>query len=202
MSLMPLAAWGWTLVIPTPLTVTQTALAISLLVASGTDFQHRKIYNWITYPAVLWAVFAAGSTTFVVRWLGIENADDFTRLAAVSLDRAVAGMLVCGSITLVAYLFSRGGAGDVKLSLAIGATLGVWDGAWAIALAYLFAAGTTVLVSFFQGRGRQLLSGLFRLFGSRWTPLISPPSATQREQLRKPIPLAGFFAWAYLVALI
>lgn len=93
-------------------------LFATLGVAAVTDILHRKVYNWLTYPAVIVGLglgFAAGG------------------LGSVTLQPAATGGLLdhlagfaCGfGVFAVAYFGKGVGAGDVKLMGAIGAIGGL-----------------------------------------------------------------------------
>lgn len=92
-------AWAqWLLLAP---------LAAVLATAAITDWRHRKIYNWLTYPAFAGALILH---TVVFGWSG---------LAAGFLTALV--VLIIG---LVILPFGWLGGGDIKLLVVIGAALG------------------------------------------------------------------------------
>ena len=82
-------------------------LALALLTAAITDWRKRKIYNWLTYPAVLVGL-ALHTITF-----GLHG-------FAAGVVTAVIVII----IGLIILPFGWFGGGDIKLLAAIGATLG------------------------------------------------------------------------------
>lgn len=112
-------------------------LGCALLVAAVTDFRERKVYNWLTYPMVvvglLLHTIAFGLSGFLIGFL--------TALA----------VLVVGLLILPFRWF---GGGDIKLLIAIGATLGP------TALFEIFFYA--LLVGCGMGFGLALFGGYFR----------------------------------------
>lgn len=82
-------------------------LGVVLLVAAITDWRDRKIYNWLTYPAVLVALVL---NPIAFGWTGI----------LVGLSTAVVVLLIGLFFLAMGWL----GGGDVKLLAVIGAALG------------------------------------------------------------------------------
>jgi prepilin peptidase CpaA len=91
-------------------------------VALVTDLQNRKIYNWLTFPAML-----AGLVLNTVLG-GLQG-----------LESSAIGLLVGSAVFLVGFFMGAMGAGDVKLMAAVGAFIGPVDAA--IALLFTFIAG-------------------------------------------------------------
>lgn len=166
-------------------------LMLGLLIAAVTDIRYRKIYNWTTYPLIVWSILLAAAVT-MLGLCGYEAA----WVGGVDLTGAMAGMLCCGAITLVAYFGSGGGAGDVKLALVVGGMLGVEQGLHTVAFAYILAAGGALLLSIADASALRLLSGLARKLGSKLSPLVPPPSTKQERLLQRKTPLAGYFVLA------
>jgi prepilin peptidase CpaA len=82
-------------------------LILLLIVAAVIDARERRIPNWLTFGLLL-----AGLVRAIVWGHG------------GSLEHALLGMLVGGSIPLALFAISALGAGDVKLLAAVGAWIG------------------------------------------------------------------------------
>jgi len=82
---------------------------LALGVATGIDLRERRLPNRITYPGVAIAVAIAATGGWSV------------------LGDALAGLLLAGGLTSLAFWFGQGslGLGDVKLSAFVGAFLGI-----------------------------------------------------------------------------
>ena len=128
-----------------------SSIAIVLIgaIASGTDVWRGRIYNWLTFPAMLSGlVFSFWQSGF--RGLGLS-------LVAVAL-----GFLLYGWM----FFFKAMGAGDVKLLMAFGAWGGIrFTGEVALlgvlvggAMALVFLAFQGQIVEFFHKMHRFLLS--------------------------------------------
>ena len=103
-----------------------TALLFGLLaVATLTDVRWRKIYNTTTYPGILLALFANGAAT----WMGVDavtgSEQQFAWYGLVGLWDSLLGLLACGGVMIVCYVFFAGGigGGDIKLIAMIGALM-------------------------------------------------------------------------------
>jgi prepilin peptidase CpaA len=97
-------------------------LAVTLVVAAVTDIRTGKIYNWITYPAVLTGLAGHAITG------GLWGGKDHLGLAG-SLGGLVAGF---GPL-LLAWMAGGIGGGDAKIMGAVGALVG-----WKFAVTSLF----------------------------------------------------------------
>ena len=126
-----------------------------------------------------------------------------TYLGAVGLPQSLSGAALCFFLMLICYQLARGGAGDVKLATAIGALLGVRDGLLALAFSYVFAGVVIITWSIWAQGPFVLASSLLRRIGAFFLPaLVFPPSEDQQALLRKPVPLAAFFAVGTLAVLL
>lgn len=110
-------------------------LAVALVVCTFTDLRSRRIPNAVTGPiaAVGLVVNTLATCSGMVQ-------------GAVGLPSALMGMLACFSVMLVIHLLADHGAGDVKLSAAIGACVGVEVGLLCIVYAYIVAGLVAVAV--------------------------------------------------------
>lgn len=190
-----------------------TAMALVLLatvvVAAVTDIRRRKIYNWLTYPAVVWAIGLNAAATC------LSPGDELPAFAfaeamhvgpawlgTVGLWQSLSGAATCFGILIVAFTLAGGGAGDVKMATVCGACLGMREGVLALAFCYL-AAGAASLAWAVWKRGPLLILGAFaRKIGWLLLPgRFPPPDMEQTLLLEKPIPLGPFFALGSLLAL-
>tara|TARA_R110002049_G_scaffold4601_4_gene31968 strand:- start:244883 stop:245449 length:567 start_codon:yes stop_codon:yes gene_type:complete len=157
--------------------------AVVLGIASVTDIRNHKVHNWLTYPAVLMG--------FALAWLPIGS---------LTLTQSLTGCLGCGALMLLPYVLSGGGAGDVKLAMAVGSLVGFQATLQGFCVGYFVAAAfillryaTAWLASIWQTRRFQN-----RWFQNRSTTHES--SRISRFDASAPIPLSGFFACGMLNA--
>ena len=169
-------------------TVNGLVLLILLGACTATDLHSRRIYNWATYSAIYWAIG--------LNIVGLTYGDAMTsRLGVQGLASCLQGAVGCFVLMLFAYSLARGGAGDVKLATALGALIGFEQGVWAIGVSYIFAGASVLLWSVWRQGPFTLAVAMVRLLGSMLLPTrISRPDEREKDLLRTPIPLAGFFA--------
>lgn len=164
-----------------------------LAVCTVTDLRWRKIPNWATYSAVLWAVGinAAGLVT------------DSSALGALGLAHCIVGTMACFVLMLFVYEFSGGGAGDVKLAAALGSLLGVEHGIAALIYSYI-VAGALVLAYAVWKLGPIFLAKTFgRKIGAFFLPQwVEAPEGEGARLLQQPIPLSLYFALGTLPILL
>jgi prepilin peptidase CpaA len=115
-----------------------TVLMLGFAVTAAiTDAFRHKIYNWTTYTGIVTAVVTAALATLLSGW---------DRSAAVigslPLGQSLLGLLACGAIMLVCYVFFRIGGGDVKLLAMLGAFMGPENGI--LVLLWTFVLGGAV----------------------------------------------------------
>jgi leader peptidase (prepilin peptidase)/N-methyltransferase len=80
------------------------SLAVVLVVATARDLKSRKIPNWLTAPAALWALVLGA----ILHPSGLG-------------DQAIAGLAAGGFLFIFAVVYPKGlGMGDVKLALVMG----------------------------------------------------------------------------------
>lgn len=181
-----------------PWTLDQVVLWTALFSATITDVTHRKIYNWISYPALGWAAAIAGLVT-LISWISRNGQVDYhwSWLGSMGLPQFVLGAMGCGAIMLIPYALSGGGAGDVKLAAVMGGLLGWEHAIWALAIGYILAATWAGVAAWSTRDFCLLFGGLFRKFSSSLlVGILPPPSLQQQQTLNRPIPMAGFFALA------
>lgn len=161
--------------------------------ACYTDLRWRLLPNWLTYSAALWGLALAGWGT-LFPFLG-EVA------GGVSLGDSLAGLLMLFVAMLAVFSVTGGGGGDVKVSGAIGALLGLEAGFEALLVGFL-TAGFVLLVFAVATIGPQrIVQGLLqRIAGpGPWSP-ATDPREDLRQLLRAQTPLGPFFAVGILVA--
>lgn len=123
-------------------------LGATLAVSVFTDVHRGKVYNVVTVPAMVAGLTVAAAIHGLHGFLG-----------------GVGGLLLGGALLFTPFALGVLGAGDVKLSAAVGAIAGPWFVLQTILIAFLFAAIATVLIRLYQGRLSQTLkrTGLFFL---------------------------------------
>lgn len=184
---------AWTEQIGTPRGM---ILVLLLAVTTLTDLAWKRIPNWATYSALLWAVLLNASCSLFVATA------DWEAWGGIGLVRSLAGASVLLLTTFLLYVFTGTGAGDVKLAAAIGALLGMEQGLEALAYSFI-CAGATVLCWAVLTRGPLEVGEAFlRQLASALMPRrVGRPSETQVNMLRSPIPLAPFFAIGTMLVL-
>lgn len=217
-------AWGVALASPAILgaallaggLATQVVLAIlslSIVVAlvvvcAATDVATRRIPNFATYPAFLWALAiaatasATGATSASVDFAEIPVAAAGSALAVVPVGfgQAVAGAGVCFLLMLIVHTMSRGGAGDVKLATALGALLGLKLGVLALCATFILAGLFALAIVIWRVGPLAAAAMLLRWIGSFLFPTaVQPAAAEQAALLGQPLPLGVFFALGTLL---
>jgi leader peptidase (prepilin peptidase)/N-methyltransferase len=116
-------------------------LAVVLVVATARDLSSRKIPNWLTAPAALWALVVGA----ILHPSGLG-------------DQAIAGLVAGGFLYIFAVIYPKGlGMGDVKLAFVIGLYLSASTAvAMAIGLLASALAGVFVLVTHGVKEGRKV----------------------------------------------
>ncbi len=92
-------------------------LFVTLIVAAVTDLMHRKVYDWLTYPAIVLGLtlgYAAGDFGAVAIGPGGHGL----------LDN-LAGLALAFTVFFIVYWGRGVGGGDVKLMAAVGAIMGL-----------------------------------------------------------------------------
>jgi leader peptidase (prepilin peptidase)/N-methyltransferase len=110
------------------------SLAVVLVVATARDLKSRKIPNWLTGPAALWALVAGA----LLHPSGLG-------------DQAIAGLVAGGLLFLFAMIYPKGlGMGDAKLAFVLGLYLSS-AAAVAMVIGLLSSALAGVVVLFARG---------------------------------------------------
>jgi prepilin peptidase CpaA len=161
----------------------QGLLAAVLVAASVTELRRGKIYNWLTYPAIL-AGLAFGAVRGAVEagsaWDGFVN--------------HAAGFGLGFGVLFLAYLLGGMGGGDVKLMGAVGAFLG-WgqDAAALYATFYSFLVGAALglVLMVWRGQTRSVVRRLGVAIRLLPVPGVRPDEAIPPGSLQVPFGLAA-----------
>lgn len=180
---------------PLWLTVSGILLLSLVITASITDMLWRKIPNWATYTAVVWALLINGFASFA-------NEGVVATLGAVGLWDSLAGATIPFFFMLIIFSVTGGGAGDIKLTAAMGALLGLDRVVDAILLSFIFAGAFAFMRAVWLQGPVSLFTMSYRGLGHRVFPMwIQPPSEEQRKFLREPMPLGPAFAAGTMLVL-
>ena len=136
-------------------TVSFGLLLLLVAVVAYTDFRWGKIYNATTYPGILAALLINTIGSFV-DWRGWESQGWQRVVGWIGLGQSVLGLLACGGILLICYVFFRLHAGDVKLMAMVGAFLGVNEGIEVLLWTFVIAAAVAVTLLLWRHGAWQL----------------------------------------------
>jgi len=127
-------------------------MLVGVAVAGGvTDLLKRKIYDFITYPAI-----ALG---LILRFIGYGFGGVFDS----GLLSAIFGAGFCALVFGIFYLWGKGfGGGDVKLMTAVGALGGFVHSLSCAMATALIGAVLAVIMLFASEKGRASMKRLFR----------------------------------------
>ncbi len=175
-------------------TVVGMILMMLTATCAVTDLRQRKIFNWATYTAIIWGVSLSAVT---------EVAGPLPALGTVGLSASLTGAAICLVVMMAAYDLSGGGAGDVKLAVALGTLLGPENSLTMVAYTYVLAAAWIVLCAAWRNGPFTLGVAFLRQIGSSLFPRhVRGPNPGQLRLLERPVPLAGFFALGTLLVVL
>ena len=191
-------------------TLSGLVLLAALSACAITDIRRHRIYNWVSYSALLWALLINIAVSCLTTGEDTLNSSynhgnliGLHYLGAVGLSESLAGAFLCFLITLAGYHLSGRGAGDVKLATAIGALLGIHQGVFAVAYSYIVAAVAIIIWSVWLNGPLALLKAGLRTIGSFLGPLWPfPPTAADTALMVRPIPLGPYFAIGTLLVVL
>jgi prepilin peptidase CpaA len=176
-----------------------TVLLFALVtVATATDLARHKIYNWTTYPGILAALTlnAAGAIAG-----GPADTGEATNqlFGWIGLGECLLGLLICGFIMIVCFVFFRVGGGDVKLMAMLGAFLGVQRGIESLLWTFVLGGALGLIMLVWRvGLWTLLVRVMKQIVWSLRIRTWSPLSDEERGQLQPPL----FLAPSTLAALI
>jgi prepilin peptidase CpaA len=153
-------------------------------VALVTDLQNRKIYNWLTFPAILAGLvlnFAVG---------GLPG-----------LQSSLIGLFVGSLVFLVGFFVGAMGAGDVKLMAAVGAWLG-WPYTVA-AVIYVTLIGGLIAIGAAAASGA--LTQMLKNVGGFMMALVTPgakPAGAFTKSAAPPVAYGVSICLGTLLALV
>ena len=131
----------------------QFGLVGILSVAVVTDLQTRKIYNWLTFPAILAGI---GLNVAIGGWAGLQT--------------SLLGLFLGSLVFVVGFFMGAMGAGDVKLMAAIGAWMG-WPYTLAAVIYVTIVGGVIALgAAALNGSLNQLFKNIYWFFVGLVTP--------------------------------
>ena len=150
-------------------------LFLLVAVATATDVARHKIYNWNVYPGII--------IGFAMNVIEPRNPDDSVwDCLMISLG----GLLACGLIMLVCFVFFDVGGGDVKLVAMMGAFLGVQQGVEAMLWTFVLGSIMGAVIIVWQTGMLRLISKSFQhilliLRAKSWVPLTNE----ERQPLKR-----------------
>jgi prepilin peptidase CpaA len=176
-------------------------LLVLLTVASVTDVRWHTIGNWLVYPGILLALAMSAVATLVGKDLIQGTVAEVSWLGIPDFWLAVGGLLTCGSIMLVCYVFFPGGVGggDVKLLAMMGAFLGIWQGLEAMLWTFVLGGCFGVITLVWRVGLTRLLGQMVTRIRSVWRARSWLP-LTDAE--REPLQVHLFLSPAALLAVV
>lgn len=155
-------------------------LAVCLTVSAVTDLKHRKVFNKVTYPAILGGVVLHG---IALGWAGLAS----------GLGMAF-GTIVVG-VLLLPLIGGAIGGGDIKLVAAIGAFLGLEATLHVLFYSLLLASVLGIVMAAMNGYLGTMLHRLWRfirgwIFAAayRTTAVTEPLERDERSKLPFAVP--------------
>jgi prepilin peptidase CpaA len=161
----------------------QVLLFLVLIVAATTDVLYKKVYNWLTYPAIAFGL----TLGYCVGHLG----DHFL------------GFALGATIFFIAYLTGGVGGAEWKLVGAIGAIKGLNFEVQAIFYSSLFGAVLAIGFLVYHGKlGMGLQRTARRAFGLQVAELPEGDPVQQKLPYGVAISFGTFFAWSLTEGLV
>lgn len=180
---------------------THSGMVLLLMVgaAAVTDLSRRKIYNWETYPGLLWALAFNAWATLAGKVAPVDGA---LPVSDIGIAASLLGSISCFVPMIFLRQMTGGGAGDVKLATVIGALVGVECGLKIIVTCYIIG-GVCALCSLIWELGPITIT---KWIGCRIGSVLLPghipaPTDEQRKVLRRRMALGPYFAAATIAVL-
>lgn len=179
--------------------VTIVLLLGLLSVASVTDIRWHRVYNWTTYPGML-AALVGNFAGAVLLETGAVGPQTLQWLGWIGAWESLLGLVLCGLVLLVCFVFLEVGGGDVKLMAMIGALLGARQGLAAMLWTFVLGACLAIVVLIWRVGPLRLVARVLRHV--LWTVRLgswSPLSPEERAQLKPPLFLSPCALAAVLI---
>jgi len=157
-------------------------LAVVLVAAAVCDLARGKVFNWLTYPAI-------------VVGLGLAALRGLDGDAWEGLTDGLLGFGFGFGVLFVAYLVGGMGGGDVKLMGAVGALVG-WNGLadyaalHAVLYSFMTAAAVGLVLMIWRGQTRTVLRKMFLAVRILPLPRATVEEAVGGDTFRVPFGLA------------
>ena len=152
------------------------------IIATITDFLRRKIYNWLTLPAILVGLIL---NSILGSWWGLFD--------------SLAGLLLGGIIFLILGLMGMMGGGDVKLAAAVGALIGWRMTVSAIYYGTLCGAVLALVWALLHGTLWATLKRLGRVGMAVAVPGMKPEAELTKSET-EPMPYGVAISWGAIIA--
>jgi len=179
--------------------ITTVLLLGLLLIASVTDIRRHRVYNWTTYPGMVAAL--GWNVVGAALWeAGLVPRDALESLGWIGPWESLLGLLTCGFVLLVCFVFLEVGGGDVKLMAMLGAFLGHERGLEAMLWTFVLGGCVGLIVLIWRVgpwrlATRALRQVLWTVRLGRWSPL----TPEERAELKPPLFLSPCALAAVLV---
>lgn len=174
----------------TGLTISFGLLTLLVAVATYTDLRRGKIYNATTYPGILAALLinAVGSLIDRQSWLDQQGR---AIVGWIGLGPSVMGLLACGGILIVCFVFFKLSGGDVKLMAMIGAFLGPREGIEVLLWTFVIGAAIAVILLVWRFGAWQLVrQGCQRVAAAVRLRDVTALASTPKSPLKTMLALA------------
>lgn len=157
------------------------------LVATITDIRSRKVYNWLTFPAMILALVL---NLMDQGWSG--------------LGLSCFGLLVGGALFVPVFIFDDGmGAGDIKLMAVVGAFMGWKFSINAALYAVLIGGVLALIILLIHGELWESLKNIARFIRSLVIPKLAMEKLSKKHRLPYAVCIAcGVLATLFLPPLL
>lgn len=152
-----------------------------MLLATVTDVQSQKIYNWTTYPGILIALGLAIAGTVTGR----------PEVSLVGIDQSLLGILITGGVMVVCFVLFQIGGGDVKLLAMVGAFLGPAAGIETVLWTFVLGGATAMIILIWRLGAVTLMKRAYQqLMNKLSIGKFGPLTEAENRQLKMPLYLA------------